>query len=153
VVAQTVFTGNPVSAMCKILGLPDLSTDPRFDSNVKVIENFRELYDIFAAEMVKKTKAEWVELFEGAGAMCAPVQTLEEACRDPQIVHNEMIIEMDHPRGGKIKALGNPLTMSGTSWKLRLGPPELGSHSDEILAELGYSAEQIAELRKKKIVG
>jgi formyl-CoA transferase len=153
VVVQTVFSGNPVSAMCKILGLPDLTADPRFASDAKVLENFRALYDIFAAEMVKRPMAEWVDLFEKADSMCAPVQSLEEACRDPQIVHNEMIVEMDHPRGGKIKALGNPLKMHGTPWKLRSGPPELGAHTDEVLGELGYAAEQIAELRKKKVVG
>jgi len=151
---NTVFLrGNPVSLMSSMLGLPDLGADPRFDTPDKARQSWDELRDIFGAEFVKKRVAEWVDLFKKEGVLCAPVQEYEEVCNDPQILHNQMIVEMDHPRGGKIKALGNPLKMHRTPWKLRLGPPDLGSHTDEVLDGLGYLPEQIAVLREKRIVG
>ena len=60
---------------------------------------------------------------------------------------------MDHPRSGKIKAVGNPLKLEATPWQLRSGPADRGAHTDQILGGMGYSPEQIAELRATGVVG
>ncbi len=145
--------GNNVSEMCRILGIEDLGIDPRFDTKQKTIDNFEELYELFAVEFRKKTVAEWVEIFEKADSLCAPAYNYEEVCRDPQVVHNEMIAEIDHPKGGKVKALGSPMKLYGTPWEIRSGPPELGAHTEETLLGLGYTPEQITALRAQKVVG
>jgi formyl-CoA transferase len=153
VVVQMSRSAKPISVMCKVLGLPDLAVDPRFDTNDKVLQNYCEMRDIFAAELLKKTVAQWVELFDKADAICVPVQSYAEVCQDPQVLHNQMVVEMDHPRGGKIRALGNPLKMDATPWQLRFGPAGPGTHTDQILDGMGCSPEQIAALRKNGIVG
>jgi crotonobetainyl-CoA:carnitine CoA-transferase CaiB-like acyl-CoA transferase len=154
VVATVVFdTGSLVSGMCRILGLPDLGLDPRFNTREKALEHFKELHGIFEAQFATKTVAEWVEVFEKADAMCVPAYTYREVCEDPQVLHNEMIVEVEHPKGGKMKTLGNPLKMYGTPWNVRNGPPELGAQTDEILSELSLSMDQIADLRQRRVVG
>ena len=153
IVIQMEFLNNPVRRMCKILGLPDLSADSQFDSSDKVLRNFEVLRDIFADELRQKTVTEWIDLFEKAGGMCAPVKTLEEACCDPQVIHNGLIIDVSLPKGGSIKAIGNPLKMQKTPWKLRLGPPELGAQTTKILLRLGYTKEGIFQMKKNKVVG
>ena len=72
---------------------------------------------------------------------------------DPQALAREMVVELDQPGAGKVKQLGVPVKLSRTPGGIHSPGPVLGEHTDEVLAELGYSKEEIAELRSKKVVG
>ncbi|GAA4343416.1 CaiB/BaiF CoA-transferase family protein [Pigmentiphaga soli] len=151
VVTLVFETGNHVSKMCALLGLPDLGADPRYATPALALERYDELRERFAAEFAKRPVREWIEELERQDVMCAPVQAYEEIAADPQILHNGSLVQSGHPGGGTLDSLANPLRMSETPWHLQSGPPALGGHTDQILAELGLEA-GIADLRRRKVV-
>jgi crotonobetainyl-CoA:carnitine CoA-transferase CaiB-like acyl-CoA transferase len=80
------------------------------------------------------------------------VRTMEEALRDEQTIINKMIIEMEHPTGGTVRALANPLHLSATPARVDRVPPRLGEHGEEVLAEIGYDAGRISGLREQGVL-
>jgi len=88
-----------------------------------------------------------------SGFPCAPVNAMDEVFSDPQLLHRNMLVTMDHPKIGEIKQIGVPLKFSDTPLKLELPPPMLGQHTDEVLVQLcGYSEAEVAELKKNDVV-
>jgi formyl-CoA transferase len=140
------FRPNPLRDLCGVLGLEDLSQDPRFSTTEQSIEHGAELKEIIRAAFRMKTSAEWLKALEAIDFLCSPVYTIEEALQDPQVQHNQMVIEFDHPQG-RIKAIGSPVKLVDTPAAVRHYPPRLGEHNDEILGDLGYAREQIEQLR------
>ena len=86
-----------------------------------------------------------------ADIWAAPVNRFPDVERDPQVVHNRTIIEFDHPVAGKFRTVGPPMKFSRTPGEIRR-PPLLGEHSEEILAETGYTEHEIARMKEAKIV-
>jgi len=83
--------------------------------------------------------------------VCAPVYDLAEVAADPQVWANEYLVEIEHPKEGKIRILNNPVTLSNQ--RARVGPaPALGQHNDEVLKEAGYSEVEIADLREQEVI-
>ena len=99
----------------------------------------------------KRTMAEWIEYLNKEGVPCGPIYNLAQTFEDPQVKHQEMVLELEQP-SGKVKTLGFPLKMSDTPCAIRRPAPRLGQHNEEILAELGYSGEKIKELKEKGVV-
>jgi formyl-CoA transferase len=145
------FRPNPLQELCTVLGLEDLSQDPRFADNAARIANGEALKARLADGFRKKTSAEWLRELEAIDFLCSPVYTLEEALDDPQVRHNQMVIEFDHPQG-RVKAIGSPIKLVETPASVRMPPPGLGEHNDEILRELGYSTQEIETLRTSCVV-
>ena len=147
------FRPNPLRDLCGVLEIDDLSsTDPRFGPNEG--DNFAhaaELNDILAREFKKRTTAEWLKRLEAIDFLCTRVLSLEEALEDPQVRHNGMVIEMDHPQG-KVKAVGTPIKLGETPATVRYPPPLLGQHNDEILSSLGYKGDEIERLRTASVI-
>ena len=141
------FRPNPLADMCAVLGLEDLSQDPRFASDVACIENGEELKALLADGFRARTSAEWLRELEAVDVLCSPVHTLEQALDDPQVRHNGMVIEFEHPQG-TVRAIGAPVKLGDTPASIRRPPPLLGEHNDEVLSELGYSPEQVGDLRR-----
>ena len=141
------FKQNPLQDICKALGLPDLSADPDYATFAKQAENKAELHRLFRSKISTDTTAYWLGKLEEQDLLCAPVQTLGQALESEQTAANRMVIELN-----SMKLVASPITMADSAFKLRHAPPSLSEHGNEVLGELGYSADRIAELRKAKVV-
>ena len=136
----------------RAIGRVDLADDPKWDTNAARVSGRNELEAEIEETMRSRTRAEWAEIVSDAGVPCGPVRTIEELCADPQIHHREMVVEMEHARTGVLKVMGNPMKLSDTPGELRLPPPLLGEHTDEILTSLlGKSGEEITALKEKGV--
>lgn len=128
------------------VGLPDLFTDPRFEPLFLGTPMRKELFAILGEAFEQKTTAEWVAILDAIPIRYAPVQDYAQAAADPEVIANEYIVELDHPAGGTVKVVGQPIKLSDTPTVPSAQAPELGQHTEEILLELGYEWEQIAAL-------
>ncbi|MGH2372155.1 MAG: CoA transferase, partial [bacterium] len=94
-----------------------------------------------------RTTREWAETFERAGVPAGPIYLLSDLFTDPQVRYRQMVVEIDHPRAGRIKQTGVPMKLSETPGRIATPPPLLGQHTESILSELGYNAKEISSLR------
>lgn len=138
---------------CRVLGIPELIDDVRFNTNKKRLENRELIMPILEEKMRTKNGDEWLRLFEEAGLPCGPISNMEEVFKDPHIKAREMCLEIEHPVAGKIKQLGFPYKFSLTPAQIERHPPLLGEHNVEILSQyLGYSREEIVVLKAEKVL-
>jgi formyl-CoA transferase/CoA:oxalate CoA-transferase len=138
---------------CDALGLGHLRDDARFSGNPQRVRNRHLLVPELEAHFRARSGREMLEKLRAAGIPCGPIQTIEDVCRDAQVLHRGMVEEMDHPVAGRVRQLGLPLKLSATPGALRLPPPTLGQHTDDILSGiLGLAAPAIARLRKAGVV-
>ncbi|MFC1989173.1 CaiB/BaiF CoA transferase family protein [Chloroflexota bacterium] len=100
-----------------------------------------------------KTRDEWFELLSQKDIPIGKVYSLDEVFTDPQVVHRKMVIEVEHPTEGKVKQVGIAIKLSDTPGKVRSLPPEVGEHTNEILAGLGCNEQVIERLRKDGVIG
>jgi crotonobetainyl-CoA:carnitine CoA-transferase CaiB-like acyl-CoA transferase len=135
--------------LCRLLGLEKLAEDPRFATNQKRVENREELTSILSAVFTTKGGEEWLKQLREAGIPCGPVNTLEKIVSNPQLLHRDMLIEMDHPTAGRIKIVGIPVKLSESPGKIKSPPPLVGEQTEEILRGLGYSGEDLRRLREE----
>lgn len=125
--------------------------DPRFDTGEKMRQNTEELVKTLEKFFSDKTREESLEILGKEDVVCAPVYNLAEVAAEPQVAANEYLVEIEHPKEGKIRILNNPVTLGRQ--KARVGAaPQLGQHTDEVLREAGYSEEEIAAFRKEEVV-
>jgi crotonobetainyl-CoA:carnitine CoA-transferase CaiB-like acyl-CoA transferase len=138
--------------LCHALGLEGALHDPRFQNNPLRVKNADAVNEIVARGLRTKPSSHWMEVFTQAGIPCGYVYNYDEVFHDPQVLHNGMLQEIDHPTVGKHKTIGLPIRLHGSPGKIRRPSPLLGQHSREILAELGYRGEEIDSLIRNGIV-
>jgi len=144
--------GDPMwERLAQALGLSGLLSDPRFCTNDLRRQHRQELNQLINEITSKRTMADWIDYLNQAGIPCGPIYNLAQAFADPQVKHQEMVLEVEQPTG-KVKTLGFPVKMSATPATLRRPAPQLGQHTEEILQGLGYSSEQIQELKAKEVI-
>lgn len=137
----------------EVVGARDaLGDDPRFASNRDRVANREAMETELEAYFRAKPVAHWIEAFEGAGVPCGPILPPEQTLEHPHLQARGMIVELDHPLAGPVRSLGNPIKLSRSAATYRRAAPTLGADSDEILADLGYDAAAIAELRDRGAV-
>jgi crotonobetainyl-CoA:carnitine CoA-transferase CaiB-like acyl-CoA transferase len=105
--------------------------------------------DIYTA---KKSSAEWIDIFNKAGVPAGPIYSIDQVFADEQVKHLGIAQDVTKQNGSKMTVVGQPIMASRTPSSITEPPPEIGQHTDEVLAEFGFGANEIAALRKAKAV-
>lgn len=132
--------------IAKVIGRPDLVGDARFATNADRMRHTEALSALIAERLRERTSAAWIAEFEAAGVPVGPVNRIGDMLADPQVAARDMVVEVDHPRAGRTRALGMPIKFSESRADMARPSPLLGQHGREILEQLGYSAAEIAAL-------
>jgi len=139
-------------SLCDAIGKPELKDDSRFITEPLRVKHRDDLNAIFIQVFKSKEKSYWVKLLNEAGVPTGPIYDMAEVFADPQVISQEMVAEVTHPKIGKLKLVNQALKLSRTPAKVKTATPELGQNTQEILKELDYSAAEIATLITNKIV-
>ena len=134
-------------ALYEAAGVPELIEDERFAPIIYTTEIRQELFRLLADGFKAKTTDEWAEILDRIEVRYAPVNDYEQAASDPLVTTNKYIVELEDLNGETRRVVGSPIKMSDTPTSPSISAPELGQHTEEILLELGYSWEQIGEMR------
>jgi crotonobetainyl-CoA:carnitine CoA-transferase CaiB-like acyl-CoA transferase len=132
---------------CRALGREDLIPHQRAKG-----DKLREVHSAIKETFLTKTRDEWFQIMKDADTCVTPVLDLDELVDDPQLTSRDMFPEYDHPTQGKVRHLGAPIKLSDTPAEFRSFAPLVGHHTDEILRGLGYTDEQMQELRNSGAV-
>ncbi len=144
--------GRLLDAFAAVIGLPGLPDDPRFASYEKRSANRDDLNALVAERLRTQATAYWVEALNAAGVPCGPVYRMDEVFADPQVKHLAMTEDVRHPVLGPLSLIRNAVRMTGEPGTVRTPSPGRGDHTAEILAGLGYSPAEIAELRAEAAI-
>jgi crotonobetainyl-CoA:carnitine CoA-transferase CaiB-like acyl-CoA transferase len=137
--------------LARALGLEDLIHDPRFLTNDLRREHRAEIHGIINEITSKRTMADWIDDLNKVGVPCGPIYNLAQAFADPQIRHQEMVLDLEQP-SGNVKTLGFPLKLSGTPAALHRPSPQLGQHTEEILINLGFSSTDVKDFKAQGVI-
>jgi len=132
--------------MVRVLGAPEWLADARFASNTERMKNLPALVELMDAKIRQFKLKDLLAALEAEGVPCGPINSIGEMAADPQTVAREMVVELEHPRAGRTRALGLPVKLSRTPGKVSRPAPVLGQHTREVLAEFGFSASEIDAL-------
>ncbi|MEC7924353.1 MAG: CaiB/BaiF CoA-transferase family protein [Actinomycetota bacterium] len=134
-------------ALYQVAGVPELIDDERFAPIIYTNEIRQELFGLLADGFKSRTTDEWAQILDQMEVRYAPVNDYAQAVADPLVTTNNYIVELEDSNGETKKVVGSPIRMSETPTTPSVSAPELGQHTEEILIELGYTWEQIGELR------
>jgi len=129
-----------------MVGAPELITDPRFRTNSDRMANREELARLLGERLKQRTTAEWLKDLDAAGIPAGPINDIAAMAADPQTLAREMVVELEHPKAGKTKALGLPIKFSETPGRITRPAPMLGQHTREVLLGVGYTDAEIDAL-------
>ena len=139
--------------ICQAIGQPEAANDARYATNPARVAHRDTLMSLLAAAFAQQPVAHWLQVIEAAGVPVARINTLDRTLQDPQVLHRNMVVEVEHPTIGPLKVLGVPYKFSETPATVRTAPPLLGQHTEEVLSKLlGYSGEAIAGLREMGVI-
>ncbi|MCI0389401.1 MAG: CoA transferase [Acidobacteria bacterium] len=139
--------------LCVVLGVPELGTDPLYNTNSKRAEHREKLTAILQPIFALKTSDEWEALLIEKGIPCGAVKDYLEFLNDPQVLAMEMNPIVDHPLIGPMRMAGVPIHFEKTPCEIQRHAPMLGQHTDEILREIGFGEDRITKLYEKGIIG
>ncbi|HEY7557036.1 MAG TPA: CaiB/BaiF CoA-transferase family protein [Candidatus Binatia bacterium] len=135
-----------------VVGKPEWAQDPRFNNRKARTENYDLLVERLTPIFRSGGRDEWLKRLIEKDVPAAPINTLDEVFADPQVKTYGFPIEVEHPKMGKVKLVGNAVDMSRTPPSIDSPPPVLGEHTDEILNSLGYDAAAVSALRHKGVI-
>jgi formyl-CoA transferase len=130
-----------------------LAENPLYINNPLRVENRKSLIPLLESMTRRKTKTEWISLLEAANVPCGPINNFEEVFDNEQVKARGVQIDVPHPTAGNMKLVGSPMRLSETPVEVRMAPPTLGQHTNEILKErLSLDPQAIAALQEKGII-
>jgi crotonobetainyl-CoA:carnitine CoA-transferase CaiB-like acyl-CoA transferase len=132
--------------MVEVIGTPELAEDPRFVDNAERMQHLPALIKILTRSFKQRSTTDWLTRLETVGVPAGPVLSIGEMLQDPQVLARDMVVDVEHSKLGRTKALGSPVKFSRTPTKINRGAPLLGEHTREILGEYGYSNSDIEAL-------
>jgi crotonobetainyl-CoA:carnitine CoA-transferase CaiB-like acyl-CoA transferase len=136
----------------EVLGIVDLLERPEFATNQERLRHRDKLRALIDRETAKASVDHWIERLNAARVPCGKVMMLDDVFNDPQVLAQEMVLEIDRPDHDPVRVTGFPVKLSETPATLRRPPPGLGAHNDAVLTELGYSSDDIAALRRTGVI-
>jgi len=140
-------------AVCSVIGLPELGDEPRFLTVSSRVENHAPLHEILDSSFRKERVAHWLRLLRQAGVPCGEVRDVAQALSEPQLKAREMILELEHPRAGRMRVTGSPIKLSEMEKPRATPPPMLGEHNRRVYCEiLGLSDNEFEELQAAKVI-
>jgi formyl-CoA transferase len=138
---------------CMAIGKTDLVDDARFEKNANRVENREALIRLLTEIFRSRDNDTWLQILNEAEVPCAPIQTIDQVFHAPQVLHRDMLVEVAHPTAGTVRMAGLPVKLSATPASVRLPPPLLGEHSEQVLSSwLDMSADAIERLKKKGVI-
>jgi crotonobetainyl-CoA:carnitine CoA-transferase CaiB-like acyl-CoA transferase len=138
----------------RVIGRPDLATDERFTDLRVRAANAPAAIQALDEAFATKPRDEWMKILrQGGDFIFCQVNSVDELPDDPQVKANDYVVDFDHPRHGMTKVVGMPVRWRETPGSVRLPAPEFGEHSEDVLVNLlGYSWEQVGELKEKEVI-
>ncbi len=138
---------------CAVIDRVDIIDDPRFADGWLRTQHYEVLEPILTQALKAKTTQEWVREFEQVGIPCGPVNTIPQVATDLQVAARDMLVEVNHPNAGKFKVANTPFKFSRSKCRVERASPELGEHTEEILASLlGVGKEEIGKLKELRVI-
>jgi crotonobetainyl-CoA:carnitine CoA-transferase CaiB-like acyl-CoA transferase len=150
-ISAAVQTNKEWQALTRALDRPEWLDDPRFKTPALRQRNINDRLAMTQEVLLTRPAEEWLVRLTEAGVPCAPVLTRSGMIRNPQVQANGIIVEYDHPAAGRVRQARPAARFSGTPATIRHAGPALGEHTETILAELGYSADQIAAIQGREL--
>jgi crotonobetainyl-CoA:carnitine CoA-transferase CaiB-like acyl-CoA transferase len=137
---------------CKALGKPEWIKDANLSKGSYRVEHYSKVEKMIEEVTTTRTTKDWLKRFDAEEVAAGPINTVEQWFSDPQVKVLDIVKTVNHAKVGKIKVLKQPWNLSATPGGIRLPPPVLGEHTDQVLRERGFSGEEIGALKEKKII-
>ncbi|XP_030254040.1 succinyl-CoA:glutarate CoA-transferase isoform X2 [Sparus aurata] len=139
--------------VCQVLELVELADEPKYKTNKLRVQNRKELLHTLSQRFLQEKTADWLRMFEGSGVPVGPINSIQEVFSDPQVKHNGLILEMNHPTAGRIRVPGPAVRFSSFSHGEPTPPPLIGQHTVQVLQHtLSYSDDVIKTLLESRVV-
>jgi formyl-CoA transferase len=138
---------------CEKAGKKEWGDDCRFTTNADRVENRDILVSLLDNLFLQYDVAHWLSVLEAIGVPCGPINTIDRVLNDPQVLAREMVVKVPHPTAGSVPMVASPLKIPTAPPEIRLPPPLLGQHTEQILNELlGYDHEMVESLRTAQVI-
>jgi formyl-CoA transferase len=145
-------SGAQFRSLLEALGEPDLAQRPEYADTRLRSRNRDSLNAAIGGLTRRRTSAEWIEELNARGIPCGPINRIDEAMRDPQVVHLGIATPVEHPTLGRLHLVGQPVHLHRTPQRMRSATAERGAHTAEVLREIGFDDDGIAALRRDGVV-
>src|SRR5712691_5007990 len=134
--------------LCEVLGHAEWTMMPEFADNANRVRHRAALAARIEAITAAQPRSHWLSLLQTSDIPCGPINDYAQVFADPQVLAREMVVDVDHPTLGRMRALGSSIKMSATPPDVSRRAPQLGEHTTDVLSEAGFSSAEIAALRK-----
>ncbi|MDT4845824.1 Formyl-CoA:oxalate CoA-transferase [compost metagenome] len=140
------YNGNRWERLCAVLGHPEWTDDPRFASSAQRVVHRAQMQEALTAVFRAHSTAHWLEKLRAADILCAKVADYGDLLNHPQLAENGMLAEIEHPRHGVLRVPGFPVNSAEAARQPYKPAPDKGEHSRELLAEMGFSEREVADM-------